>query len=169
MNQVIISAAIIFLIRLVGLTCATLRILMVVRGMKSLAWILGLIQAFTYVTALGLVLEDMGNWLKVLGYSMGFATGLVAGMVIENRLAIGYTNIRIISTNRGIEIAEGLRGAGYAVTEVSAQGRGGMVSILHCSVLRRSEAKLRTSIINLDPDAFITAENVYLVQRGFWN
>ncbi len=105
----------------------------------------------------------------MLGYAMGFATGLIIGMIIENQMAIGYTNIRIISPHRGIEVAEGLRGSGYAVTEVSAQGRDGMVAILHCSVLRKYENRIKKVITRLDPDAFVTAENVYLIQRGFWN
>lgn len=169
MTELLISALVIFALRTVGITFATLRIMMVVRGKKSLAWIFGLIQALTYIVALGWVLADLGNWMKILGYATGFATGLVVGMIIENRLAIGYTNIRIISPRRGIELAEGLRDSGYAVTEVSAQGQDGMVAILHCSVLRKYESMIKNTIMRLDPEAFITAENVYLVQRGFWN
>jgi uncharacterized protein YebE (UPF0316 family) len=169
MTEILISALVIFTLRMVGITFATLRILMVMRSRKTLAWVFGLTQALTYITALGWVLSDMGNWTKILGYSLGFATGMMIGMIIENRIAIGYTNIRIISPRRGIETAEGLRDEGYAVTEVSAQGRDGAVAILHCSVLRKFESQIRNTITRLDPDAFITAENVYLVQHGFWN
>jgi len=169
MNEILISALVIFTLRTVGITFATLRILMVMRSRKTLSWVFGLTQALTYITALGWVLSDMGNWTKILGYAMGFATGMVIGMIIENRIAIGYTNIRIISPQRGIETAEGLRDEGYAVTEVSAQGRDGAVAILHCSVLRKKERKIRNTIARLDPEAFITAENVHLVQHGFWN
>ncbi|MBE9474985.1 MAG: hypothetical protein IMY85_08845, partial [Chloroflexi bacterium] len=93
MTEILISALVIFTLRMVGITFSTLRILMVVRGRKTLAWLFGLSQALTYITALGWVLSDLGNWTKFLGYAMGFATGLVIGMIIENRLAIGYTNI----------------------------------------------------------------------------
>ena len=93
----------------------------------------------------------------------------VRDMLIEKWMAFGYTNIRVVSPHRGIEIANGLRDEGYAVTEVSAQGRDGTVAILHCSILRRYENKIRSKIISLDSEAFITAENVYLVQHGFWN
>lgn len=154
---------------MIGVAFATLRVLMVVRRRKVFAWIFGFFQPLTYIIALSWFLSDLGNWTKILGYAMGFATGLVIGMLIEKWMAFGYTNIRIVSPNRGIEIADGLREAGYAVTEVSAQGRDGMVAILHCSILRRYESKIRSATISLDPEAFITAENVYLVQHGFWN
>ena len=169
MNEFLISALLIFSLRLVGITFSTLRMLMIVRGRKAPAWIFGLLQAGIFVIAMGWLLADIGNWVKILGYAMGFATGLVVGMVIENRMAIGYMNISIISPRRGIEMAEGLREQGYAVTEVSAQGRDGAVSILHCSVLRKYEQQIKSSISQLDPDSFVTAKNVYLVQHGFWN
>jgi len=168
-SEFLTAALMIFTLRMIGVAFATLRILMVVRKRKVLAWIFGLSQALTYIIALGWFISDLGNWTKILGYAMGFATGLVVGMFIENRMAFGYTNIRIVSPHRGIETAQGLRDEGYAVTEVSAQGRDGMVAILHCSVLRRYESRIRSSITRLDPEAFITAENVYLVQHGFWN
>jgi uncharacterized protein YebE (UPF0316 family) len=153
---------------MIGVTFATLRILMVVRRRKALAWIFGFFQPLTYIIALSWFLSDLGNWTKTLGYAMGFATGLVLGMLIEKWMAFGYTNIRIVSPSRGIETAQGLRDEGFAVTEVSAQGRDGMVAILHCSVLRRYEGQIKATITQLDPEAFITAENVYLVQHGFW-
>jgi uncharacterized protein YebE (UPF0316 family) len=169
MYEILTAALLIFILRLVGTTFSTLRIFLVMRGKKALAWVFGLLQALTYIFALGWVMSDLGNWAKILGYAMGFATGLVIGMVIENRLAIGYSNIRIISPHRGIEMAEGLREQGFAVTEVSAQGRDGAVSILHCSVLRKYEHQFNSIIPQLDPEAFVTAKNVYLVQHGFWN
>ena len=169
MYEVLTSALLIFALRMIGVAFATLRILMVVRRRKGFAWIFGFLQPLTYIIALGWILSDIGDWTKILGYAMGFATGLVVGMLIEGRMAFGYTNIRIVSPHRGLETAEGLRQKGYAVTEVSAQGKDGTVSILHCSVKRKYESKIRSAVVQLDPEAFITAENVYLVEHGFWN
>jgi uncharacterized protein YebE (UPF0316 family) len=162
------AALLIFALRVIGITFATLRVLMIVRGRKGPAWIFGLLQSLIYVVSLIWVLSDLGNWLIIVGYAAGFATGVLVGMIIENRLAIGYTNIRVVSPGRGIETAEDLRNEGFAVTEVSAQGLEGAVSILHCSVLRKDEKKIIDRIIHIDPEAFITAENVRLGQHGFW-
>lgn len=169
MSDLIASALLIFALRVVGITFSTLRMLMIVRGRKAPAWIFGLIQAGIFVLSIGWLLVDFGNWMKIIGYAAGFATGLVVGMIIENRMAIGYLNISVVSPRRGMEIAEGLREQGYAVTEVSAQGRDGAVAILQCSVMRKYERRIMSSILNLDPEAFVTAKNVYLIQHGFWN
>jgi len=92
----------------------------------------------------------------------------VLGMWIEGRLAIGYTHLRVISPRRGAELAEQLRQAGYAVTEVSGQGKDGMVSLLNCSVLRRKAPGAINLVEQIDPEAFVTAEAVRAVRRGFW-
>ncbi len=89
---------IIFSLRIVDISFYTIRILMVMRGRKGLAWIFAFFQASVYVIALRFVLSDLGNWGKTLGYAAGFATGLVVGMAIEERLAIGYSHLRIISS-----------------------------------------------------------------------
>jgi uncharacterized protein YebE (UPF0316 family) len=168
MTEVLISALIIFTLRMVGVTFATLRVLTVMRGGKVLAWVFGFLQALTYVISIGWVFSDLGNWTKILGYAMGFATGLVVGMLVENRLAFGFTNLQIVSPHRGLETAQGLRDQGYAVTEVSAHGKDGAVDVLHCSVMRKYEAQIYAVISRLDPEAFVTAKNVYRIQHGFW-
>ena len=168
MSEVLISAVIIFGLRTVGVTFSTLRILTVVRGGRFFAWLFGFFQGLTYVLTIGWVFSDLGNWLKIIGYALGFATGLVVGMLVENRLAFGFTNLQIVSPHRGLEMAEGLRDQGYAVTEVPAHGKDGAVDILHCSVMRKYETKIYTAISNLDPEAFITAKHVYRIQHGFW-
>jgi uncharacterized protein YebE (UPF0316 family) len=89
-------------------------------------------------------------------------------MTIEERLAIGHTHMRIISSRRGTAIAERLRDEGYAVTEIPARGKDGMVSMLNVSVLRKNIDKVRAMANDVDPEAFITSEEIRPVRRGFW-
>lgn len=142
--------------------------MMVVRGRKGFAWLFGFFQAIIYVVAIRAVLSDLGNWGKIFGYAAGFATGLLLGMWIEGKLAIGYTHLRVISRGLGQELTERLRQAGYAVTEVAAQGKDGTVTLLYCNVLRRKTGEVERIIQEVDPQAFITAEAVRSAQHGFW-
>ena len=163
-----LMAVVIFFLRVADMSLDTLRVLVVMRGRKSVAWILGFFQAAIFVLAITSVLKDLDNLLNVFGYAAGFATGVVLGMWIEGRLAIGYTHLRVISPRRGAALAEQLRQAGYAVTEVSGQGKDGMVSLLNCSVLRRKAPGAINLVEQIDPEAFVTAEAVRAVRRGFW-
>lgn len=166
--EMVQSALIIFGLRVVDMTAATMRILMLSRGRKAITWVLGFFQALVFVVAIRAVIADLENWLNVIGYAAGFASGNVVGMWIEERLAIGYVHMRIISPGRGSEIAEHLRESGYAVTEISGRGRDGVVTLLNCSVRRRKSSDVRKIVNHLDENAFITTENVKTVRRGFW-
>jgi len=163
-----LSMLLIFLLRVVDMGCDTLRMLFVVRGKKKLAWGLGFIQSVVFVMAISSVLTNLDNPLLVIGYACGFATGNVVGMYIEERLAIGYSSIRVVSSRRGTLVAEKLRDAGFAVTEIPARGRDGMVTVLNISVHRKNVDRVDTIVLETDPEAFITLEDVRPLRRGFW-
>lgn len=163
-----LSAGLIFSLRVTDMTLDTMRVLFVIRGHKLLAWILGFFQATVFVIAITSVLRNLTNPLNVIGYAAGFATGVVIGITIEGRLAVGHRHMRIISSRRGTAIAEKLREEGYAVTEVPARGKDGMVTMLNCSVLRKNIERVREMVNEVDPGAFITSEDIRPVRRGFW-
>ncbi len=161
-------ALLIFFMRVGDMTLDTIRVLFVVRGKKLIVWILGFFQSLIFVIAISSVLSKLDNILNVLGYAMGFATGNLVGMLIEQRLAIGHILVTIISSTRGALIADKLRSSGYAVTEIAGRGKNGTVFELHASVLRKDVPNVETIVLEADPQAFITAEDVRPVRRGFW-
>jgi uncharacterized protein YebE (UPF0316 family) len=167
--QAWLSAGLIFILRVSDMTLDTLRVLFVMRGKKRIAWILGFFQSAIFVLAIGKVLTQVNNPLNILGYAAGFATGNVVGMIIEERIAIGHININVISPHRGSAIVTHLRQSGYAVTELSGRGKDGMVSLINCSVLRKQVDAVRQLVNEIDPDAFITAEDVRPLRHGFWH
>jgi uncharacterized protein YebE (UPF0316 family) len=163
-----LSAGVIFLLRVSDMTMDTLRVLVVMRGKKGIAWVLGFFQALIFVLAIGSVLSNLDNPLNILGYAAGFATGNVVGMLIEERLAIGHVQLSIVSSRRGSAIADKMRVEGYAITEIPARGKDGVVSLLNCSVLRKNIDRVQRIVNKVDESAFITVEDVRPVRRGFW-
>lgn len=163
-----LAAGLIFFMRVSDMTLDTLRVLVVMRGKKTIAWILGFFQSSIFVLAISTVLSNLDNPLNMVGYAAGFATGNVVGMWIEERLAIGHLHLRIISSRRGAAIVKALRAEGYAVTEIPARGKDGTVSLLAVSVLRKNAGKIQELIRSIDEEAFITAEDVRPLRRGFW-
>lgn len=161
-------ALMLFALRLTDVSFYTMRIMMVVEGQKKLAWVFAFFQASVYILALRLVFTDLGNWIKVLGYASGFATGMVVGMWIEDRLAIGLRHLSIVSPGRGEAIADHLRERGYAVTEVPAQGRDGAVTLLNCDVERKEVKEVTDIVAEVDDRAFITSESLRRAEHGFW-
>ncbi len=118
--------------------------------------------------AISSVLTHLGNPLNVIGYAMGFATGNVVGMLIEERLAIGHIKMNIVSSRRGSAVVDQLRSAGFAVTEIPARGKDGTVGLMNVSVLRRDVDRVEKLVLQSDPEAFITTEDVRPLRRGYW-
>ncbi len=168
METVLLSALFIFSLRILDISLYVMRLTMIMNGRKVLAWVFAFCQAMVFVLAIARVITNLDNPLLVLGYAAGFATGLVVGMLIENRIALGYIHLRIISPGLGVELAEQLRTQGYAVTEVSGRGKDGMVTILNLSIFRKDREQVLTKITEIDPEAMVTAESVRSVTNGFW-
>jgi len=167
-TAILVSALTIFLLRVVDMSLDTLRMLFVIRGRRGTAWVLGFFQSLVFVLAIASVLTNVTNVFTVIGYAAGFATGNVLGMYLEERLAVGYTHIRIVSSRRGSAIADRLRGEGFAVTEIPARGKDGMVTVLNVSVVRKLTRRIDDIVTEVDGTAFITAEDVRPLRRGFW-
>jgi uncharacterized protein YebE (UPF0316 family) len=162
------GALFIFTMRVLGVALDVLRVLFVMRGIKLIAWIVGFLESLLFVVVITSVLSNLDQPLFVIAYAAGFATGGVVGVWIEDKLAIGYTHLQITSSRRGSAIAEKLRAEGFAVTEISARGRDGMVCMLSCNVRRKRVALVETIVRSTDEEAFVTSEDVRRIRRGFW-
>ncbi len=158
----------IFLARTVNIALDTLRFMFNLRGKAWLSWVLGFIQSVIFVVVIGSVLTNLENPLNIIGYSAGFATGNILGMAIEKRLAIGYTHFNIISRNHSTEIADALRNAGFGVTEIPARGRESSFMLIDCRVRRKQSDDVESLVLEIDPEAFITAEDVIPKRSGIW-
>ncbi|MGD8632456.1 MAG: DUF5698 domain-containing protein [Anaerolineales bacterium] len=158
----------IFVLRVSDMTLDTLRVLFVIRGRKSLAWILGFFQSALWVIAITSVLSNLDNPWNIISYASGFATGNVVGITIEQGLAIGHSHMQIISQRLGSAIVEQVREMGYAATELPARGRDGTVSVISCSLRRKDINEMRNVVQQIDPQAFITVEDIRPIHRGYW-
>ncbi len=162
------GAIIIFLVRVLNIALDTLRVLFVMRGQRMLAWLIGFIVSLLYVLLLTSVLTNLSQTAYVLAYAAGFATGSVAGMWLEEKMALGFKVVQIISPGNGTILATMLREKGFGVTEIPARGRDGAVTMLNVGARRRDAATVQQLVREVDPNAFITEEDVRPIRRGVW-
>ena len=157
----------IFGLRIVDVSLATLRMLLSVRGVKYAAPFIGFFEVIVWVTAVGTVIRHLDSPLHLIGYAAGFATGNLVGLTIEERLAIGMASIRVISRHGGVELAESMRELGFGVTEFSGQGREGHVEVVDAVVRRRDIPQAMKVIDYWDPEAFVTVQEPRAIRRGW--
>lgn len=163
----ILGGLFIFALRLTDVTLGTMRILMTVRGRKWIAALIGFVEVTIFVVAISQVVRNFGNSWNVLGYAGGFAAGTLVGMTIEEHLALGWTVIRIISTDLSRRVCEALREAGYGVTEIPGQGMRGAVEIYEVVARRSDLPKILQIVERVDSRAFVTVEETRRVYRGW--
>ena len=163
-----LMALAIFTLRVVNIAMDTVRMLTVMRGMKLISYILGVLESLLFILALGPVLSNLNNVLFILAYAVGYATGGLVGMIIEERLAFGFVHITVVSSKHGAKIAKSLRKHSHAVTEIQAQGKDGAVTLLETSVQRKHMKNVQEIICKSDDRAFITTRDIQPLHRGFW-
>ena len=166
-QQTILIALLIFFVRVISTSLDTLRVIFTMRSSKFWVWMLGFINSVIWVLTFVFVLSDIDNIVNIIVYAAGFATGNVIGMWIEDKLAIGFAEVRVISSNWGAAILDSLRENDYAVTEILARGKDGTVSVITSSIRRSQIHDFEKLVRAIDADAFITTEDVIAVQRGF--
>lgn len=163
-----ILPAIVFLARLADVSLGTMRIIFVSRGKKYLAPLLGFVEVFIWITVVSQVVRGANNFIAYLAYAAGFAVGNYAGMLIEERLAIGTLIIRVILPQEGTELAYHLREEGYGATYVDAHGASGSVCLIYTVVMRKELSHVVDLIQEIHPKAFFTVEELRSVQQGIF-
>lgn len=158
----------IFVIRVISIAMDMLRFLLGLRGKTIIAWILGFVETVMFVYSMGWVLKDTSNVLNVIAYCAGFATGNALGMWLEKKLAIGFSHITLISKLMDKQLTEAIRAEDYAVTEISAHGKDGAVSMLTMTVRRKNVKRIEALAKSVEPEVFITTEDVSPISSGYW-
>jgi len=165
--QPILGGLLIFGLRVIDVSIGTVRMLMIVRGRKLLSALLGFVEVLIFLLAISKVIREVNNVWNVLGYCGGFAAGTLVGMTLEQRLALGFSLVRIISRTRWLEIMQRLRQEGFGATQVIGEGRDGPVGLIYSIVRRRQVPAVVALCEQLDPQAFITVEEAGRVYRGY--
>lgn len=150
----------IFIARVGDVSIGTIRTILVTSGYKKSAALLGFCEVTIWVLAVSGVIQNLHNVWSVLSYAGGYAAGVLVGMTIEERLALGYRVVRVISLQQNGNLCERLRADDWRATRVNGQGRNGPIEIAFLVIPRREQAALLDDIRRITPDAFITVERV---------
>ncbi len=157
----------IFCLRIVDVSLATIRVLLAVRNNRMAVPVLGFFEVTVWIVAVGSAIRNLESGWHVLGYASGFAAGNFVGLWIEEKLAFGLATVRIISMHGGVELAEALRDRGFGVTEFSGQGREGQVEVVYTVLRRRQVPEVLREVDRWEPQAFVTVEEPRHVRSGW--
>jgi uncharacterized protein YebE (UPF0316 family) len=158
---------VIFGLRAVDQTISTVRTLATVQGERRLAWALGFVQSFLFITAVAGVLSSLTQPVNLVAYAAGYASGQALGISLEGWMSRGHSVLRVISSGKGQAVVDALRDNGWGVTELPGQGLEGTVGVILCAVPRRRIRSAKSTILGIDPLAFVTVQHVRLLGGGW--
>ena len=160
--------AIILVINIVYVSFSTIRMILTLKGRRYVAAFVSMFEIVFYVLGLGLVLDNLNQIQNVIAYAVGFGIGIIVGSKIEEKLALGYITVNVISSNPDIEFTRKLRDKGYGVTSWFAYGMDGDRLSMQILTPRKAELRLYETIKEIDPKAFIIAYEPKQIHGGFW-
>ncbi len=156
----------IFFARIGDVSIGTMRIIMVGRGRKTYAAIMGFFEVSIWLLVARQVITNLPSVACFFAYAAGFATGNFVGMWIEERMASGAQIIRVITQDDAGVLMSELGKSGYGVTLIPGRGIRGSVNILFTIISRRDLKAALTVINNTAPGAFYTVEDVRMAREG---
>lgn len=164
----LVMALIILIINVCYVSFFTIRMILTLKGYRYVAAFVSMIEIIIYIIGLGMVLDNLNEIQNVIAYAIGYGLGVIAGMKLEEKLALGYITVNVITKEYDKDLPKQLREQGYGVTSWAANGLEGDRMALQILTPRKYELKLYNHIKELDPKAFIIAFEPKTIHGGFW-
>ncbi|MEC2072181.1 DUF2179 domain-containing protein [Alkalihalophilus marmarensis] len=168
MEHAFVMVLTILIINVVYVTLFTVRMIFTLKGQRYLAAGVSVIEILVYVIGLSLVLDNLDQPQNLIAYALGYGIGVIIGMKVEEKLALGYITVNVITKEYEPDIPNALRDKGYGVTNWVAYGREGERLMMEILTSRRSEQNLYQTVKELDPKAFIISHEPKAFFGGFW-
>jgi uncharacterized protein YebE (UPF0316 family) len=156
----------IFLARIGDVSLDTVRIILISRGYKYLAPVVGFFEVLVWLLAMGQIMQNITQPLCYIAYAAGFAAGNYIGMEIARKMSLGMVLVRIVTKRDAQQLIESLKRAEFGVTSVPAQGNTGPVNIVFTIAPRPNIARVVQLIEEFNPNAFFSIEEVNSVREG---
>lgn len=157
----------ILILQLCYVPMLALRTICMVKKLTLLTAFFGFLEAIVYVFGLALVLSGDQTTLAMIVYALGFSLGLIVGIAIENKIAIGFRSVLVNIKTKNVLLIDELRSMGYGVTVFEGEGREGSRYRLDILTKRSQEKELFELINAHEPSAFVIAYEPTRFQGGY--
>ena len=162
----VILPALIFCARICDVSLGTIRVIFISKGIKYLAPAIGFFEVIIWLLAIGQVMNNLTNVASYIAYGGGFAMGTLIGMLIEEKISLGLTSVRIITNEDPAQLVNYLRSQNYGVTSVNGEGAKGQVKMVFSIIRRQDLTRVVEVIRRCNPGAFYSVEDVKSVSEG---
>lgn len=159
----------IFVAKVIEVSLTTLRTVFISRGEKLYASALAFVEIIIWLVVASAVLNDITeNPARMVVYALGFTAGSYVGLMIEEKIGLGYSNVQVITNvEDGKLMASSLRELGNAVTTIDGHGRDSKRVILSTYVKRKKKDELLQRVEDLEIQGVVTVSETQKIYGGF--
>lgn len=144
-----------------------LRTISMVKKLTLLTAVFGFLESIIYVFGLAIVFSGEQSLLQMIVYALGFSLGLIVGIHVENKIAIGYTSLLVNIKELNETLIKALRDGGFGVTVFKGEGKDSPRYRLDILTKRTRENELLAYIEKYEPQAFVLAYEPTRFKGGF--
>lgn len=156
----VVVPLLVFFARILDVSINTVRIIFVMSGKKYISTLLGFLESLIWLLAIGQIFKHMDNVFCYIAYPAGFAGGILVGMMIEEKIALGKVIIRIITAEDLTIVKNYLLDNNFRYSVVAAESNEGRENLLF-AVLKRDRVPEMLDVVKTHlPTAFYTIESV---------
>ena len=157
----------IFSLRIFSVSLGTVRLVLMQRGQRLIASMTAAVEIATWLYVTGSVLMGISeDPFKAVVYVAGAVAGIYLGLVLENKLAIGFAQIEVIaSVDEAETISDKLRDGGYRITSYECEGLEGEKTTLIMKV-QRKDVPTTVDLLKEYEHLFITITDIRRVTAG---
>lgn len=160
---------IIFFAKILEVSLMTVRTVLITRGEKLFGSIIGFVEVIIWLYLISTVLVGINEEpIRMIVYSLGFASGNYIGSILEEKLALGLLTINVIvNEEHSEEVIEILRGMNIGVTVMNAEGKDNLKKVLIVFVKRKRKNEITKVIENMNKSCVISISDTKAIYGAY--
>ncbi len=166
MSTVILNMLLIILLRICDVSLATTRTILLTKGKSNIAAVIGFFEVIVYMKVLGDVVSQLDKWWYLLAYAIGFSLGNLIGSKLENKLAFGDAQMRLIIREEYRFLVDELRDKGFGVTVFKGEGREGERLMVLITLKRKRVKEIYDYLKLKEINVFVSVNDITSYSGG---
>ncbi len=156
--------------KIVEISVQSLKTCMMVKGQRAKAAGLGFVECVIWGLVISTIIGTLGdNPFLLLFYCIGYAAGLFIGSTIENKLALGTSNLQLIAGDDSAKkIISYLEEKNYGYTFFEGHGSKDKMNMIFIVLARKEVSKVLKEVRHeCDGKVFVVASDVSKYAGGY--
>lgn len=169
-NSSLLIYVFIFFGKIIEVSVATIRIVLISRGERVKGAIIAVFEMFLWLLITGTVLSGFQkDIVRVVIFAFAFAIGNYVGSWMEDQLAFGLCSVQVIvpECSTSNELVIELRENNFAVTTIKGKGKDGERDIMFLHIKRKRISQAINIVKSNLSNAVIVVNDSKIVHGGF--